>query len=467
MYLFTDKITNKIDTYVYIFCSNYKKTLKNIEIIHNIKIDKSIYKRFEDNKDLLIKLYINNSVILLGSIKKCDTCNINNIIKDVCTIIRNDNSIKNILYYIIPISDFYINYQIVKFIYYLYNFNKYKSDNDIKKKVYFFSYQSNKNIINKSIKNGRIVNNARDLINEPANMLTPLKFIIYLKKNINSNIRLTIYDSIKLRNLNMNLIYSVGKGSKRPPYLAILKYLHNKNEKPIVLIGKGITFDTGGISLKRGDFHDMKTDMTGASVVYSLLMLASTNKLSKNIIGMIPLAENMVGQNAIIPGDIITAHNKKTVEITNTDAEGRLILADCLSYCSKFNPKYIIDIATLTGQAGSIFNDMAIVVLGNNNKLINKYKESCSITNESVWELPLWKKYDKLLESSVADIKNSNAKAKAGTILGGTFLKYFVPKNAKWMHVDIAGVSYDEDNKLINGATGVSILSLFDLIQSY
>jgi len=205
--------------------------------------------------------------------------------------------------------------------------------------------------------------------------------------------------------------------------------------------------------------------MTGASAVFSLLRLCALNKLKRNVIALIPLVENMVGSKATRPGDIITSYNKKTVEIMDTDAEGRLIMADALSYAENFKPCCVIDVATLTGQAGSIFNNMSIVIMGNNDNLLKKYEKIGELTNEKIWQLPLWSEYNKYLDSTVADIKNTG-NASSGAILGGVFLSNFIPKNTNWMHVDIGGVSFDENDSIINGATGASIISLYELLKT-
>lgn len=174
-----------------------------------------------------------------------------------------------------------------------------------------------------------------------------------------------------------------------------------------------------------------------------------------------PLVENMLNEKAHRPGDVITSHSGINVEISNTDAEGRLILADALSYSKKFNPRCLIDVATLTGQAGSVFNNLAIVVLGNKKSLIEKYEKIGENMNEKIWSLPLWSDFRKNLDSNIADIQNSS-KSSSGTINAAMFLKEFVPKKIDWLHIDIAGVSYTKQT----GATGNSILSLYELLTT-
>lgn len=346
----------------------------------------------------------------------------------------------------------------------MYSFDKHKTKKTaLKKSIYLCSVKKLKPLILNSIKEADIINDMRDMVNEPGNVMTSTNFVKFVKQN-NKSLKIHLLGKKQLVKEKLNLILSVNRGSLNEPYLLIVKWLPVKNQKPAVLVGKGVTFDTGGTNIKRGDFHDMKTDMTGASVVFSLLRLCALNKLKKNVIGIIPLVENMVGSSATRPGDIITSYSKQTVEIMDTDAEGRLIMADALSYSAKFKPSCVIDVATLTGQAGAIFNNLSIVIMGNNGSLLKKYENIGAITNEKIWQLPMWSEYNKLLDSSVADIKNAG-NASAGTILGGVFLSKFIPKKVSWMHVDIAGVSFFEHDINIGGATGVSIISLYELLR--
>ena len=226
------------------------------------------------------------------------------------------------------------------------------------------------------------------------------------------------------------------------------------------------TFDAGGINLKFGNFHYMKTDMTGASVVFSVINLIEKMGIKKNVIALIPLVENMIGQKAIRPGDIIVSHSTKTVEITNTDAEGRLIMADCLSYSKKFNPLYIIDVATLTGSVGRMFDNLSIAMMGNDKNMLSLFEKTSTDFNERVWKLPLWGEYNKQLSSKIADLKNSSDKG-GQTMVAGSFLSNFIPEDTKWMHLDIAGVSYFENSAKYNGATGISIHPIYDFIKRY
>ena len=468
MFHYTNSFTNNnnIDTYVYISCSDFDKNIKKLEKKFKFKFPSKFYSYFKGEKNKFTKLFIKNKLFIIGKIneKKCSFIDIDNILKKICSVIRSDNKIINVQFLLIPIEDF-IRHQVLRIVYYMYEFNKHKTEKKaLKKSIYFCAVDKLKSLILNSIKEAGIINDMRDMVNEPGNVMNSTNFVKFVKEN-HQKLKLEIINDSQLKKKKLNLILAVNKGSLNKPYMLIVKWMPNKNQRPVALIGKGVTFDTGGINLKRYDFHDMKTDMTGASVVFSLLRLCALNKLKRNVIALIPLVENMVGSSACRPGDIITSYSKKTVEIMDTDAEGRLIMADALSYSKNFNPCCVIDVATLTGQAGSIFNELSIVTMGNNDKLLKKYEKIGELTNEKIWQLPMWKEYNKYLNSAVADIKNIG-NASSGAILAGVFLSNFIPDNTNWLHVDIAGVSFNLNDSMINGATGVSIISLYELLKS-
>ena len=467
MFHYTDSISkNKIDTYVYISCSNFENNIKKLEKKFKFKFPKHFYAYFKGETKKITKFFLKDKLFIIGKIneKKCNFKDIDSILQSVCSLIKNEKKILNVLFFLIPIKEF-IRHQVMRIVYYMYVFDKHKTKkNAPKKSIHLCAIKKLKPIILHSIKEANIINDMRDMVNEPGNIMTSTTFVKFVKKN-HSALKLQLLEKKQLEKEKLNLILSVNKGSNNKPYLLIVKWMPVKNQKPVALIGKGVTFDTGGINLKSYEFHDMKTDMTGASVVYSLLRLCALNKLKRNVIGLIPLVENMIGANASRPGDIITSYSKKTVEIMDTDAEGRLIMADALAYSAKYKPSHVIDVSTLTGQAGSIFNDMAIVIMSNNDSFMKKYERIGEETNEKIWPLPFWSEYKKLIKSTVADIKNT-ANASSGTIIGGVFLSEFIPKNTKWLHVDIAGVSFFEHSSIYNGATGISIVSLYELLKS-
>ena len=317
----------------------------------------------------------------------------------------------------------------------------------------------------------------RDLINEPANATKINLFISTVKNYIKENnipIKLKVLDKDDLEKLKMGLILGVGKASlkENEPKIMILEYdgidsKNKKNSPEYVLLGKGITFDTGGTNLKRGrSLIEMKTDMSGAAVVASFLLGYAMNKGSKNIYAMCPLVENNIGSGAIKPSDVLTSYSGKTVEITNTDAEGRLILADVLSYISTTYPKStIIDFATLTGQQEQLSCKMFSNILSSNSEsevktLIEKGKH----INEALVELPMMDKHLSKLKSYVADIRNASFSCSADIIMSSLFMKQFINKNTKWIHIDIAGQSYKTDDIIKYAspeASGVGVRLLF------
>lgn len=287
---------------------------------------------------------------------------------------------------------------------------------------------------------------ARSLICSPANELTPQTFAD-IAKNVckDTQIKVRLLNKIEMEKEGLNCILSVGKGSKNEPLLLVLEYQPEMNsEKPLAIIGKGVTFDTGGICLKpRDDMHEMRYDMSGAAAV--LATIYALNELKSNIsaVGIIPLVENMPGGSALLPGDIIKTYSGKTVEVLNTDAEGRLILADAISYAQKnYSPQKIVDIATLTGGCIIALGHFAAGLLGNNEELIQELTQAGEQTGERLWTLPIWEDYDKLIQSDFADIANIGPKSDASTIIGAVFLKQFIENNTPWAHIDIAGTAW-------------------------
>ena len=467
MFQYTNNIeSGKIDTYVYIACSNFDKNIKQLEKKFKFKFPAKLYTYFKGEKNKHTSFFLKDKLFIIGKIneKKCSFSDIDSMLKKICSTIRNDDKIQNVLYFLIPIEEF-IRHQVLRMVYYMYSFDKHKTKKKaLKKSIHLCAVPKLKPLILNSIKEANIINDMRDMVNEPGNVMGATNFVKFVKSN-HQKLKLEVMNETELKKKNLNLVLAVNKGSNNKPYMLIVKWLPKRNQRPVALIGKGVTFDTGGINLKRYDFHDMKTDMTGASVVFSLLRLCALNKLKRNVIGFIPLVENMIGSAASRPGDVITSYSKKTVEIMDTDAEGRLIMADAMAYSGNYKPCCVIDVSTLTGQAGSIFNQMSIVIMGNNDKLLKKYEKIGELTNEKIWQLPMWKEYNKYLDSAVADIKNVG-NASSGTILAGVFLSNFIPKNTNWLHVDIAGVSFDLNDSIVSGATGASIISLYELLKT-
>ena len=315
------------------------------------------------------------------------------------------------------------------------------------------------------------VNYARDLGNHPANILTPT-YLANESKRISKakNMKSTIFDVSEFEEMGLGSFYGVARGAKEPAKMIIVEYSGGpKSQKPIALIGKGLTFDTGGISLKPGARMDeMKFDMCGSATVMGVMNAVSILQPKINIIFAIGSSENMPGSDAQRPGDIVTAYNGKTIEVLNTDAEGRLVLADVLSYVDKnYKPEFMIDFATLTGAVLVALGHRASGLMGNDEKLINKIKKSSEVTDEKVWELPLWSEYSRDIKGKYADIQNLG-KAGAGTITAGAFLKEFVG-DTPWCHLDIAGTAWGPKEPGYQpkiGATGVAVRLIYHLIEN-
>ncbi|HJO00299.1 MAG TPA: M17 family metallopeptidase, partial [Nitrospinaceae bacterium] len=254
-----------------------------------------------------------------------------------------------------------------------------------------------------------------------------------------------------------------------PPAFIILEHRGGaKNDPPVVIVGKGITFDTGGISLKPpANMDEMKMDMSGGSVALATLFAAAALKIPMNVVGLIPASENMPGGTAIKPGDILKSMSGKTIEVLNTDAEGRLILADALTYAARYKPKAVIDLATLTGAVIVALGHQAAAVLGNNDELTNRLQQCGEVTGERLWPLPLWPEHEKAVKSDIADLKNiASPGVGAGTITGAAFLKAFAGEQP-WCHLDIAGTSWSGEDKPYTpkGASGFGVRLLIRFLE--
>ncbi len=315
----------------------------------------------------------------------------------------------------------------------------------------------------------KAVHLARDLVNEPLSYLTAQQFSKELEKmGEDAGFSIDVFNKKKIEALKMGGLLAVNKGSIDPPTFNILEWKpeNAKNTKPYILVGKGVVFDTGGLSLKptAKSMDYMKCDMAGAAVVASTIYALSMNQIPVHVIGLIPATDNRPDGNAYVPGDIITMFDGTTVEIKNTDAEGRLILADALSYAKKYNPELVIDIATLTGAAEIVAGNQAIVGMGNSETYMQQLKSTGLDTYERIIEVPLWEEYAKPLKSSVADLNNLGTREAQSTI-AGKFLEHFTDYN--WLHLDIAGVSFlfEKDNYLPVGGTGFGTRLLYNFLK--
>jgi len=295
----------------------------------------------------------------------------------------------------------------------------------------------------------------RDLGNLPPNLCHPV-FLAEQAKELgktHKGLKVEVFDEKKIKELGMGAFYAVGQGSEQPPRLIVMQYQGGKkSEKPYVLVGKGITFDTGGISLKPGaGMDEMKYDMCGAASVFGTLRAVLELKLPINLVCILACAENMPSGNATRPGDIVTTMSGQTVEILNTDAEGRLVLCDALTYAERFKPQAVIDIATLTGACIVALGSHTTGMLGNNDELLGQLLDAGKRADDRAWQLPLFDEYQEQLDSPFADIANIGG-PKAGTITAACFLSRFA-KAYNWAHLDIAGTAWISGGK-DKGATG-------------
>jgi len=307
---------------------------------------------------------------------------------------------------------------------------------------------------------------ARDLQNLPSNIATPTYIANVAKEECEKvGISVKIIEKEEAEKLGMNLYLAVARGSEERPKFVVMEY-KGGGDKWYSIAGKGITFDTGGISIKPSErMEEMKYDMSGAASVIGSMIAIARLGLKVNVVGITPLTENMPSGKATKPGDIVKSMGGTSVEIINTDAEGRLILADALEYAKKYNPEFVIDIATLTGACVVALGHEAAGLMGNNSELIERIKKSSQRTGERVWELPLWDEYNEYIKSDFADVKNVGNRY-GGAITAAAFLKKFT--NYKWAHMDIAGVAYTDKEKFYikKGGTGFGVRLFVELFKS-
>ncbi len=323
-----------------------------------------------------------------------------------------------------------------------------------------------------AIERGRIIaeatNFARDVINEPSNIMTPTELARRAEETATTyQLGIDVLDTAQMTDLGMGALLGVAQGSEEPPKLIVLSYnAPNKCEETIAIIGKGITFDTGGISIKPADgMERMKYDMAGGATTIAAMRAIAQLKPAVNVIGLVPATENMPGGRAQRPGDVVRSMNGKTIEVINTDAEGRLVLADALTYAKKLGATRIVDLATLTGAVSIALGDVNVAILGNDQDWIDEVVAASKQAGERLWQLPLDREYREQIKSEIADIKNVGGR-KAGTITAAWFLREFVDETP-WAHLDIAGTAWNETAKpyLSIGPTGVCVRTLVNLVE--
>ncbi len=323
--------------------------------------------------------------------------------------------------------------------------------------------------IDRTFKIASATNEARKLADTPSNMMTPKLFTdIVVQKAKKEGLKVTVLDEKILTKNGWNALVGVSKGSYEPPRVVIVEYNGGKSGgQRYVVVGKGVTFDSGGISIKPSSgMEEMKFDMAGAAAAVMIPILSKRLGLPVNVIAIAPLAENMPGGKAQKPGDVVKTLSGKTVEIISTDAEGRMILADALYYAvDRYKPKYLIDLATLTGACVVALGSEASGIMGNDDELVKMLIKAGEKSGDRLWELPLWDVYKDLLKSDVADMKNSGSRW-GGAIQGGIFLKEFI-NDTRWAHVDIAGTAYLDRSKpyFTKGATGAGVRLLISFIE--
>jgi leucyl aminopeptidase len=317
---------------------------------------------------------------------------------------------------------------------------------------------------------GRAANLARDLQTRPGNVATP-GFLADRARELGERLDLavSVLDREAMRREGMHALLAVAQGTQEEPRFIVMEYRGGtEGAAPLVLVGKGVTFDSGGISIKPAErMEDMKFDMSGAAAVMGAMLGIAELKLRANVVALIPATENLPSGTALKPGDVIGSHLGKTIEIVNTDAEGRLILADALSWARRYEPAAIVDCATLTGACVIALGHHAIGIMGNNGVLIDQLRAAGQRTGERCWPLPLWDEYREQIDSTIADIKNSGGRP-AGSITAGWFLKEFVADDVPWAHLDIAGTAYRDEAApyLRKGAAGVPTRLLIDWVRA-
>lgn len=349
-----------------------------------------------------------------------------------------------------------------------------KEDRDVEAFLLLFESKAAAGDVREGIRRGTIVgdatNFARTLANEPSNILTPSQFAARaLTISAQAGLTARVMEQDEMQKLGMNTLLAVSRGSEEPPKLIILqthKDQANKKAPFFALVGKGVTFDSGGISIKPADkMEDMKGDMSGGASVLAAMVALAQLKIKRPVIGLIPAVENLPSGRATKPGDVVKSYLGKTVEIINTDAEGRLILADALAYARTLGATHIIDVATLTGACVVALGHVNAGMMGTDQKTMDRLRSNCRITGEGLWQLPLDEEYKKAIRSEIADMKNVGDRW-GGAITAGKFLQEFV-EDTPWVHLDIAGMDIDHDGSPFSckGATGFGVRTLVQLLE--
>ena len=475
---YSNKLTNKSSANLVLFVdqnfniSGLKKIISSIEFAYISDLLKSS----DLKKDLLFFEVNSKKTIFLVSIKKdLKTSDIESLGAKFHSHINYDK--KNDYF----INSDTINSKIESFVGYFlhglklksYEFNIYKSKKN--KRLISINVIGDKNKSSaqnqlrfKALEEGSFY--ARDLVSEPGNILHPDEYAKRLSSLKKYGLKINIYDDKKLKKLGMNALLGVGQGSIRGSYLVTMEWNGAKNNsKPLAFVGKGVCFDTGGYSLKPAKFmEDMTYDMAGSATVVGLMINLALRKAKINAVGVVGLVENMISGNAQRPGDIVKSYSGKTIEILNTDAEGRLVLADALTFTEKkFKPKFMVDLATLTGAIIVSLGSEYAGLFSNDDKLSKQLLSAGEKVDEKLWRMPLHRNFDKLIDSKNADMQNINYVGGAGSTTAAQFLQRFILNKTPWAHLDIAGMAFSKYGGALNssGATGYGVRLLNKLIE--
>ena len=444
------------------------------------KILKSLNKSLFNNKLFLEKKFLVQNIkdknyIIVNCLDSKNSLHYEKLGSKLYTFL-NDTNIENS--FLASNTSYLTSVQLEKFLHGAqlksYDFNVYKTDKakNQTSNLYVVVNKSNKsNALRKklnSLLEGVFL--TRDLVSEPGNVLHPDEYAKRITKLKKFGLKVTVYDQKKLKKMGMNALLGVGQGSVKGSYLVTIEWNGAKNKsKPLGFVGKGVCFDTGGYSLKPAKFmEDMTYDMAGSATVVGLMKTLALRKSKINAVGVVGLVENMVSGNAQRPGDIVKSYSGKTIEILNTDAEGRLVLADALTFTEeKFKPQFIVDLATLTGAIIVSLGSEYAGLFSNNDKLSKQLIEAGESVDEKLWRMPLNDNFDKLINSKNADMQNINYVGGAGSTTAAQFLQRFIINKTPWAHLDIAGMAFSKYGGALNsgGATGYGVRLLNKLIE--
>ncbi len=475
---YTKKTNSKLSSNLVLFCNEkysingLKKYFSNSEFSYINDLLKTI-----DLKKNLFVFEVNSKkkIVLISIKNNLKTSDVENLGAEFCKRVNNG---KNSEYSVISDSimgknDNFLGHFLHGLKLKSYEFKKYKTKKD--KRIISINITGNKNkpsvqnqLKFKALEEGTFY--ARDLVSEPGNILHPDEYARRLSSLRKDGLKVNIYDKKKLKKLGMHALLGVGQGSIRGSYLVTMEWNGAKNNsKPLAFVGKGVCFDTGGYSLKPAKFmEDMTYDMAGSATVVGLMKNFALRKAKINAVGVVGLVENMVSGNAQRPGDIVKSYSGKTIEILNTDAEGRLVLADALTFTEKkFKPKFIVDLATLTGAIIVCLGSEYAGLFSNDDKLSKEIFDAGEKVDEKVWRMPLHKNYDKLMNSKNADVQNINYVGGAGSTTAAQFLQRFILNKTPWAHLDIAGMAFSKYGGALNsgGATGFGVRLLNQLVE--